>query len=687
MNVSAVIRASVKKTAHAVLHIGGTAFFRVFADGAYVANGPARTVEGYIREDEIELPAGITEVRIEAAGYYCRSLSTVLQPSFVIAEITEGNEVLWATGKDTPIFLFDRKLRKTERYSVQRHFTEVYDYCVRPETPVKTAVIEPEFTVLPRRAPYPAYEKKEVTGAKIVGTLAFEESLEAKKYRYSWKEVPEEWGIFSWDEIPHHPHYWIQKERQTIRERNVPLPIELRENEYAIFDYQSIEAGFISLKADCRAKSELIVAFAEHTDGETFTYPNMNVHNAVEWILPEGTAELQSFEPYTARIVMVAVKSGCVLIERFGICTYESDDREYIKPRIKDRELREIYESAVRNYRHNSVDLFTDCPSRERAGWLGDAYFTAKAEYFLTGRTRTEDAHLENLRLYKNHGELPQGALPETCPTDIPGVGGHGGAIKDKKYGTFIPQSNLMMLLETAEYLELRGHIKEKDVFLPMVTEVLAFFARYENEEDLLERLPSWNFVEWSKANEWTNDVNYPTNFLYSEVLFRLARIYDRPDWLEKAKRIRSISFRASFDGRCFRDHAVRNEAGELVVQPEKSEACQYYALLYGDFDVNDGRFRELRRMIREDFAFGRPYDGDILPAEMILGLYLRIELLMKWGERELLRRDVTAIFGKMHEGTHTLWEYLSGKGSRDHGMCSYIVTVIAFIENITGRK
>ena len=42
---------------------------------------------------------------------------------------------------------------------------------------------------------------------------------------------------------------------------------------------------------------------------------------------------------------------------------------------------------------------------------------------------------------------------------------------------------------------------------------------KYENGDGLLQNLPSWNFVEWSAANDWINDVNYPTNFLYAEVL------------------------------------------------------------------------------------------------------------------------------------------------------------------------
>ena len=36
------------------------------------------------------------------------------------------------------------------------------------------------------------------------------------------------------------------------------------------------------------------------------------------------------------------------------------------------------------------------------------------------------------------------------------------------------------------------------------------YFERFRNEDGLLEKLESWVFVEWSKANHFVQDVNYP---------------------------------------------------------------------------------------------------------------------------------------------------------------------------------
>ena len=65
MNVQAVFRAEVKSTEQVCLHIGGTAFFRIFADDTFLAFGPARTAKGYIREEIYTLPVGTKKVIIE----------------------------------------------------------------------------------------------------------------------------------------------------------------------------------------------------------------------------------------------------------------------------------------------------------------------------------------------------------------------------------------------------------------------------------------------------------------------------------------------------------------------------------------------------------------------------------------------------------------------------------------------
>ena len=685
MNVYVVARCTLNRGDHFVLHISGTAFYRAWADGRFLAFGPARTAEGHVREDEIPLPEGTREVLLELVGYYCHSLATVWQPSFFMAEIRSGTEVLFATSRDTVLYAPPHKVQKTERYSVQRHFTEVWDerFGDRTEEQYRgiTAVIDPAPAVLPRRAPYPVYQDMSVHVAVCRGELTYDSSLPCKKMRYSWSNVPQGWGVFPWQDIPYHPHAWIQQQRQTVKERSVSMPITLWDGAYALFDLGQIEAGFLRAELDCLKETDLIIAFAEHCEDaakDTFAYPNMNVHNAVEWLLPAGGRELLSFEPYTCRIALIAVKSGCVTLRSFGVRSCALDRTAYPSPVLKNDILTKIYHAAVRNYTHNAIDLYMDCPARERAGWLNDAFFTARAEYALTGQCKTEEAYLENIRLFVNHGEYPEGALPEAYPSDAPPLDTNDPEVDQPLSGVFIPQCGLWFLLELEEYLLRRGHESEKPLFRNTVDALMSFFQRYENSDGLLERLPMWNFVEWGRANDWTKDVNYPTNFLYAEALERMGRVYQEEAWVRRSREVRRAALEQSFDGQCFRDHAVRMEDGTLAVQPDRSEAGQYYAALFGGIDLDAPPYRELRRLILEVFSPERKDDDSgIIPFEMIPGGYLRLTLLSCMKQWDLLLRDIQTIFGPMAAENGTLWEYRSGKGSRDHGLCSYVAALI----------
>ena len=59
-----------------------------------------------------------------------------------------------------------------------------------------------------------------------------------------------------------------------------------------------------------------------------------------------------------------------------------------------------------------------DCPSRERAGWLCDSFFTSRTEYALTGRSTVEHAFLDNFLMPERFEFLPDGMLPMCYPAD-----------------------------------------------------------------------------------------------------------------------------------------------------------------------------------------------------------------------------------------------------------------------------
>ena len=68
-------------------------------------------------------------------------------------------------------------------------------------------------------------------------------------------------------------------------------------------------------------------------------------------------------------------------------------------------------------------------------------------------------------------------------------------------------------------------------------------------------------FVEWSEANDFVQDVNYPSNMLYAGALAAAGRMYGLPELTAKAEKIRETIRRQSFDGEFFVDNAVRRTA------------------------------------------------------------------------------------------------------------------------------
>lgn len=675
MNIHAVFCTRVETEKDATLHIGGTVFYRVYINGAFVGAGPARTAKGYIREDILAVGSGKSEIVIEAVGYHCCSLSTVCQTSFIMAEVEWDGKVIASTGKDFKGFLPKCKVQKVERYSVQRHFTEIWDYrncsSLTDEAFAENVICVNETPkIIERRAPYPMYEDVHVDMAQSIGTFEFDETLPYKERRYSWAEVPEIWGRFEWDEVPH-TYTWIQRQRQIIAEKHVQLPIVLSKGEFAVFDFGRIEAGFIKATIESLTESDVVIGFNEYFEADMFQIPqNMNVHNVLEYFFAkDDKREILSFEPYTCRFVMVAVRDGSVRLNQMGIKTYMFNTKGITELNCENQILNAIYRAGVRTFAHNAVDLYTDCPSRERAGWLCDTYFTAKTEYALTGDTKVEDAYLENYRLFENTGEWPEGVLPECYPSDYPLHDGH-----------FIPQWTMWYVLEVEEYINRRGHKDMAEDFRASIYALLDFYRRFENEDGLLECVEGWNFVEWSVANDWTNDVNYPTQFLYAQTLECIYRIYGDEECLQRSGEVRKAAVEQSFNGRYFLDHAIRDKDGKLCRQEEhSSEACQYYAILFGGIDIHSEKYGELKHLVRNVFTPERGEDEmpEIFRVNAFIGAYLRMETLLKMEEYELVLQNIEGFFGKMEEYTETLWEYRQYKGSQDHGFASYVLVVI----------
>jgi alpha-L-rhamnosidase len=221
------------------------------------------------------------------------------------------------------------------------------------------------------------------------------------------------------------------------------------------------------------------------------------------------------------------------------------------------------------------------------------------------------------------------------------------------------------------DYDEFRAMI---DAFRPKVYALIRYLDTFLNEDGLLEKLPAWVFVEWSRANQLGQDVNYPSNMLYAAALEVCGELYGDAAMGKRAADIRKTVLEQSFDGEFFLDNALRKD-GKLVLSGEKTEVCQYYAFWCNV--ATPESHGDLWQKLLYDFGPQRKENNaypDVHFANAFIGNYLRLDLLYRYGYRDLVLKNIEGYFTKMADLTGTLWEHDGTSASVDHGFASHVV-------------
>ena len=232
LNTLATFRTTVGSLKGATMYVTAATFYQLWINGRFVAHGPARTARGYARVDVLSLDAFTedrNEVLVLVESYNARSLSTVKQPGFLLAEIRREEEVLAATGRDFEAFLPSCKIQKTERYSCQRHFSEIWDWrgqksLTMPSEAAKVAVQDSDLQLIDRVAPYPYYADVFADAASATGHLTVDETLPYNVDFYSNK-MTRFWGSFAHEEHFFEPYRWAPPFRSRLRRWIMPSSI------------------------------------------------------------------------------------------------------------------------------------------------------------------------------------------------------------------------------------------------------------------------------------------------------------------------------------------------------------------------------------------------------------------------------------------------------------------------------
>ncbi|MBU4459825.1 MAG: hypothetical protein KJ579_04595, partial [Verrucomicrobia bacterium] len=227
------------------------------------------------------------------------------------------------------------------------------------------------------------------------------------------------------------------------------------------------------------------------------------------------------------------------------------------------------------------------------------------------------------------------------------------------------------------EYAARSGDRELVEALRPRVLKLFDYFKRFENSDGLLEKLEKWVFVEWSAANKFVQDVNYPSSMLYAGALDAAARLYRLPDLAAKAARIRETIRTQSFDGEFFVDNALRKD-GKLEVTRNRTEVCQYFAFFFGV--ATPETHGKLWTTLATDFGPQRKETKahpEIHPANAFVGNQLRFELLSRAGRSQQILDEAIGYWLYMADRTGTLWEHDAPQASCNHGFASHAAHVL----------
>ena len=654
-NITLAFVLDMQKITKGIIVLSAASCYKVFADGIMLGFGPNRAAHGFARLSEYHFSARY--IVVEVHSHYVETFCWIKQKPFFACRVESFNGQNYYTD-DFACYIVDDRLKKVQRYSFQRGFAEIYrirkdskDLCSGKEI---YPCIETEIADLPKLLS--SYTNNPLLNVHNPISSVASGVVLIDKNKSVWRDRAhteiEGYSIEEWEDSA-----TDDASRFDYKANSVIANADMK---YETFDFSRAITGFIELEVKAEDKGVVYVLFDEilNENGE-IDFTRNETSNVIKWNFEiKGIFNVSSFEPYTARYVCIVCSRNIDCAVR--IRDYENPDAQNFSFDCNDERVNRIMTACLNTFSQNSVDILTDCPSRERAGWLSDSWFSSVAELIFTGENKVEKTFLENY-IYADCSKVSKGLLPMCYPSDM--------------YYDNIPNWSMWYILEIVKYANIHGKDDIVERSRKRVCDIIEYFTKKENEFGLLEDLDGWVFVEWSVANDASHicGVNVPSNMCYAACLAQAGELYGFDSWVERSQRIRKFIKEHAFDGKFFVDNLVRDKDNKLVCTSNYTEVCQYYAFWFDC--VSKGEYPDLFCELINNLGCNRK-DG-YLPwmgkPNVMYGIYMRIDLLMRNGDRKGVLDECMRYFLPMAEKTGTLWEHNDTRASCVHGFASYV--------------
>lgn len=557
---------------NAKLLITGASNYRITINGEFAGYGPGRAPHGYTRIDEIDIKDyvswGLNQIVIELASYNCDTLSNVNNPGFLQAEIIADNKIVAATGHNFVGFADVERAQKVMRLSNERAFSEVYIRKGGSMLKIPVETVENKLAYMIRKTSFPKYEFITPERFAYKGKTEKNKCIEYPTSDFIHKinnDSKKGCNGFTKKEIEHKPLYDIIAKTFSVTDQNLELnfPITIKKGEYAVLDMGKTVTGFIAHNVFVKTKTgRMIIGLTKEDYKGVFCPLENDMINVLDYQMIDGEFEGESFEPYAFRYLYFFALDGDLELNSVSVREYAYPLEEYPGINTDNQAVKNIYENAVDTFRQSTIDIFMDSPST-RTGKFEDAFFTARTEFFLTGKSVVNDSMLNSVIVAREFEDIPNGLVPCCYPAET--------------MGKYLPETALWYGLQVFEQIE-----------------------RSEQKPDKYQKVLQ-GIYDWFKENQADG---LKTNMLLFTFLSKFTELTDDNNILKEAQTLK--------------EKILKDSEKEIV-----------YALWTGILELNEQNIELVRKADTKDKT----------------ELLLRMELLLKAGEKELLLKEIEETF------------------------------------------
>jgi len=470
-----------------------------------------------------------------------------------------------------------------------------------------------------------------------------------------------------------------------MKEQQLPIVIDSASGPAGalLIKFDKVYSGYLMLEVTGSGGTVIDAVYSEYLINNK-PFISKNNLAADRFILKNGFNALETAFGWKAFNHVVLIIRGKAKIEKAAIRYRRYPFQQSGSFNCDDPALNRIYEISQHTLNLCMQDGFLDSCSREQQQWIGDGRWQAITAWCLGSDARLQCNLLEQIGQSQDWTGMVRPRHPDAHNNISP-----------------IPSFALHWVSAFNDYVLYTGDISPVSEWWLNLVKCMRWFTAYETDHGLLKNVPYWSFIDWG-SNSLTMDTNRggiicALNLIYLEALLSMEKmaVYIKDSELseyycQKAGELKKSIIEAFWDSKnkIFADVLLEGGFGTTA-----SEAANAMALLFL-FDKNDCRAKRIAEQIIENIFIKETAGKYVLVFSSPFLQTYTSRALKKFNHEKIICDLVKKNYKKILEaGTSTTWErwdienHFPGGGmvlhSASHGWGAQ--PIIMFTENILG--